>query len=86
MYMPRHLVVKERFNGRALLKVTPDYLLNTCGVTSRIVMKKIFEWLEYDKEDFEEYVEEHGGSFSPQLETQIVSEEPILEKIEDEPT
>lgn len=49
MYMPRHLVVKEKFNGRALAKATPEYLLEVCGVTSRIIMKKIFEWLEYDK-------------------------------------
>lgn len=61
MYMPRHLVIKENFDGRALIKATPEYLLEACGVTSHIIMKKIFEWLEYDKEDFEEYVEEHAG-------------------------
>jgi hypothetical protein len=69
MYIPRHLVIKEKFNGRALTKATPEYLLEVCGVTSRIIMKKIFEWLEYDKEDFEEYVEEHAGSPCPQPET-----------------
>jgi hypothetical protein len=54
------IVAKERFNGLAFIAVTPQYLLQTCGVTSRIIIKKIFEWLEYDREDFEEYVEEHS--------------------------
>lgn len=62
MYAMSNIVQKEKFDGKALLSVTPNYLMETCGVVSRIVMKKIIEWLEYDREDFEEYVDEHLGS------------------------
>jgi hypothetical protein len=62
MYPSSHLVAREAFNGQALLTVTPEYLLSTCGVTSRIIMKKVFEWLDYDKEDFEDYVDEQTAN------------------------
>lgn len=45
MYGVDDLVIKEKFNGPAFINVTPEYLLDTCGVSSRIIMKKIFEWL-----------------------------------------
>jgi hypothetical protein len=46
MYSFKDLVDKNSFDGIAFLKVTPQYLRDKLEINSKIVIRKIIEWIE----------------------------------------
>ena len=49
-----------RLNGQGFMELTPGKLLNQYGL-SMFMTRKVMDWIEFEGQEFDEYVEEMEG-------------------------